>query len=300
MKVVPTDLQNHLNTRETTLAWCWKITRTDGEVLGFTNHDRQLSFDGTDYEASTGMLGTEIESSLGLSVDNMDVEGAVDSVAITEADLIAGKFDDASIDLYLVNWADVSQRMLMKTGNLGQIKRGKVSFQAEVRGLAARLQQRRGRLYQYACDAKVGDSRCTVNLESGTYKGSGTVTSTDGSVNIVASGLGSYTNGWFSRGRLTWTSGNNDGETREVKIHSNYDGVVSIILWAPTAQEIQNGDTFEVRAGCDKMFATCKAKFNNAVNFRGFPHMPGQDFVIFYPNGLDRDLDGGGRFNGED
>ena len=39
------------------------------------------------------------------------------------------------------------------------------------------------------------------------------------------------------------------------------------------------GDTFTVTAGCDKQFATCQAKFANAVNFRGFPHMPGNDFI---------------------
>lgn len=296
MRDIPAGLQNHLNTRQTTLAWCWRITRRDGTVMGFTNHDRTLTFDGTQFKASTGMLGTEVESSLGLSVDNMDVEGAIDSNDITEEDLIAGRYDNAQIEVYLVNWEDVSQRLLLKSGNLGEVKRGKVLFTAEVRGLAAILQQKKGRLYQYTCDAKLGDARCGINLEDPQYKGSGTVTSTDGSASMIVSGLGSFANKWFSRGKITWTSGENTGLTMEVKSHVNSSGSVTISLWAPMPFTIAPGDQFEIRAGCDKLFSTCKAKFDNAVNFRGFPHMPGQNFILFYANKGDPNLDGEGNF----
>ncbi len=34
---------------------------------------------------------------------------------------------------------------------------------------------------------------------------------------------------------------------------------------------------------CDKRFATCRDDFSNTENFRGFPHIPGPDFVLAGP-----------------
>ncbi len=298
---IPPALQTHLETRETTLAWCWRITRLDGVVLGFTNHDRTLSFDSTDFEASTGFLGTEIESQLGMSVDNMDVYGAVDSVKIVEGDIEAGLFDAAEIEVFLVNWSDVSQRVMMKKGNLGEVKRGKVMFQTEVRGISSQLQQVKGRVYQYSCDALLGDSRCAKGGLSGpSFTGTGTVADTNGYSSLSATGLGSYSNNWFTRGKITFTSGLNNGVAREIKSHFNTDGVTSVSLWEPLPFELSPGDTFTIRAGCDKTFKMCKAKFANANNFRGFPHIPGGDTVRSYANIGDPNFDGGGNFVNKD
>lgn len=296
MRDVPVALRAHLDTGQTTLAWCWKITRKDGTVLGFTNHDRTLTFGGVDYEASTGMLGSEAESNLGLSVDNMEVQGAVESDRITEQDLVGGKYDDADIELILVNWADTSQRLVMKVGNLGEVTRGKTLFQAELRGLAQKMQQSRGRLFSYQCDADFGDSRCKINATTSTFKGSGTVDSTNGSSTIIATGLNAYADQWFTRGKLTFTSGLNNGLSFEVKLHRFTSGVCALTLWVPAVFTIAETDTFDIIAGCDKLFSTCVEKFNNAVNFRGFPHMPGNSFVVLYANRGDKNMDGNGLF----
>lgn len=297
---IPTALQTHLNSRVTTVCWCWRITRADGTVLGFTNHDRDLTFDSTTFEASTGFLGTEIESQIGMSVDNMDVYGAVDSTRIKETDLEAGKYDNAAVEVFLVNWSDVSQRVTMKKGNLGEVKRGKVLFQTEVRGIAHELQQTKGRLYEYRCDAQLGDTRCGKDISGATYTGSGTVTSTNGYSILVASGLDLYVDGWFTRGKITFTSGNNDTLTMEIKSHYNRDGIVTISVWEPFPFEITAADTFTIKAGCDKLFRTCKAKFNNAARHRGFPHIPGSNTIIQYANTGDPNFDGGGNFLGKD
>ena len=298
---IPAGLQTHLETRETTIAWCWKITLTTGTVLGFTNHDRPLTFGGTTYEASTGFLGTEIESQLGMSVDNMDVFGAVDSTNITEADIAAGRYDNAPVEVYLVNWTDVSQRVIMKKGNLGEVKRGAVMFQTEVRGISHEIQNTKGRVYEYGCDALLGDGRCKKSgLSGSTYTGTGTVSSTNGYSSLTATGLGSYSNSWFSRGLLTFTSGANDTLSREVKAHFNTDGVVSISLWEPLPFEVEVADTFTVRAGCDKTFKMCKARFNKADNFQGFPHIPGSNTIIHYATIGEANFDGGGNFLGKD
>src|SRR5262249_58196505 len=86
--------------------------------------------------------------------------------------------------------------------------------------------------------------------------------------------------GWFVRGLVTFASGPNAGRSQEVKRHTLAGTDATIELWQPMARAIAAGDTFTVTAGCDKQLATCKARFANAINFRGFPHMPGPDYIL--------------------
>jgi len=280
MKQLPAGLQSHLNAGATTLCWCWRLTRADGQQLGFTDHDRDLSFDGTAFEADSGFTASEVASSVGLSVDNMDAQGALQSDHLSEIDLAKGLYDNAVVEVWRVNWADPSERVLMRKGNLGEVALNDGAFLAEIRGLAHALNQKQGRVYQAGCDADLGDDRCGVNLESGAFKGSGTVASVVTGSRFTASGLGGFGGGWFTRGFLVWDTGGNAGAKFEVKLHTSAGGEVQIGLWQTPVAAISIGDTFTIRAGCDKQFATCKAKFANVANFRGFPHIPGNDFVL--------------------
>jgi uncharacterized phage protein (TIGR02218 family) len=291
MKSLSSSLQSHLNSGATTLAWCWRLTRRDGAVQGFTDHDRDLVFDATTVAAATGFTASEIKDTVGLSVDNLEVESALSSASLNEDDLAAGLYDDAAIEIWRVNWADTSQRVLMRSGSIGEVRRAGSAFAAEVRGLAHYLQQPKGRLFQYACDADLGDARCTVDVDDPAFKGTGTVVTAASRRRLTASGLDSFAADWFTRGLLTFTTGANTGRAQEVRRHSV--SPVTIELWQPFAQAIAAGDTFTVTAGCDKQLATCQAKFANAVNFRGFPHMPGNDFVAAIARPGDPANDGG-------
>lgn len=279
MKPLSPEFQAHLDGGATTLAWAWRLTRADGTRLGFTDHDRDLSFDGTPFEAATGFTATEIKDSIGLGTDNLDVDGALRSDALNEDDLAAGLFDNAIVEIWRVNWADVSQRVLMRKGTLGEVSRTGAAFTAEVRGLAQQLQQPKGRLYQYACDADLGDTRCKVDLNAPSMRGLGTVAAVSGMRQIAATGLGTFAGGWFTRGRLEFASGANVGRAQDVRTHAISGGLATFELWQPFAHAIAPGDTFRVTAGCDKHFATCQARFGNGVNFRGFPHIPGSDVL---------------------
>ncbi len=292
MRTLPSGLQAHLDSGATTLCWCWRLTRDDGLVLGFTNHDENLNLDGTLFEAAAGFHGTEISSSLGLSVDNLDVSGALQSARLNEGDLAGGLFDDAQVEIFLVNWQDTTQRVLIRQGNLGEVKRGNLSFEAEVRGLAHKLNQPFGRLFQYPCDADLGDQRCTVDLTAAQFKANGQVSVTDDRRRFFVTGLETYAANWFERGKLSWITGANANLAMEVKVHRINQGAHVIELWQPMANDIALNDTFTVTAGCDKQFPTCQEKFSNAANFRGFPQMPGNDFAISYPNKSDGTNDG--------
>jgi uncharacterized phage protein (TIGR02218 family) len=282
MRVLSAGLQDHLDSGATTLCWCWRITRNDGVKLGFTDHDRDLAFDGTTFEAASGFTGTEISGAVGLNVDTLDVEGALKSERLNEADLAAGLYDNALIEIYRVNWADPDQRVLMRYGNLGEVARGQQHFRCEVRGLAHELQQPKGRIVQFACDADLGDARCKFDLSQSAFRSDdGVVASVESSPRrFAASGLGAYANNWFTGGLITWLSGANEGRPTEVKLHAKSGSAVTIELWQRMAEPIGVGDNFRVTAGCDKQFATCRAKFANTANFRGFPHVPGNDFLL--------------------
>lgn len=117
--------------------------------------------------ASTGFLPRAIKSGADLSVDNLDVDGFLDDDALKAEDLTAGRFDGAEIDIFLVNWADLSQgRVLLRRGTLGEVKRADNRFSAEIRGVANRLQQVSGKLYSRLCRADLGSAECTVALTS--------------------------------------------------------------------------------------------------------------------------------------
>ncbi|MEJ8573116.1 DUF2163 domain-containing protein [Microbaculum marinum] len=299
MKSLSPLLQAHLAGPVTTLCWCWKVVRTDTTVLGFTDHDRAVAVDGTTYEAATGFVATEIDSSLGLSVDTLDVEGALSSSAIGEADLRAGLYDGAAIEVWRVNWADPDQRVLMRAGTIGEVRRGELAFTAELRGLAQALDQALGRTYRRTCDADLGDARCAVDLDDPAFKATATVVSCidDRVLTVAAFAEGDFAPGWFRHGRLTWTGGANAGQSVEVREHTVEAAGIVLTQWQQAAFTIEPGDTFTVTAGCDKTFATCRTKFANRANFRGFPHMPGNDRAFSYVVGDSGENDGGSFFS---
>jgi uncharacterized phage protein (TIGR02218 family) len=135
MKSLPPGLQAHLDEGTTTLAWCWRIVRSDGVTFGFTDHDRPLAFEGTTFEPESGFTASELRSSADLSVDAQDAEGVLRSDRITETDILDGRWDNAEVEVWRVNWSDTSQRVLLRRGAIGQIRRGRLAFVAEVRSL---------------------------------------------------------------------------------------------------------------------------------------------------------------------
>ncbi|MCL1629898.1 DUF2163 domain-containing protein [Roseibaca sp. V10] len=282
MKQLDPALQTHLDEGTTTLAWCWRIIRADGVAFGFTDHDRVLVFDGTEFEPESGFAASEIRAGSDLSVDAQDAEGVLSSDRITETDILDGRWDAAEVELWRVNWADTNQRVLMRRGAVGQIRRGRMAFVAEVRSLAHVLGQTVGRTFQAGCDARLGDARCGVDLENPAFKGAGTVVDPLRDRAFTASGLSGFASGWFAFGTVEWTSGDNAGRRAEVLTHDLVDGMAILTLLEAPVRPIAEGDNFTIRAGCDKRLETCSAKFANIANFRGFPHIPGQDTILRY------------------
>jgi uncharacterized phage protein (TIGR02218 family) len=279
MRPVPSALQTKLDSGVTTLARCWKVLRRDGMVMGFTDHDRDLVVGGVTFRAGTGFSSSEAASRFDLSVDGAEISGALADDSLGDADLAAGRYDAAQVETWLVDWSEPSLKVLTARATLGEVRREGRAFVAELRGLADLLSQESGRLYTARCGADLGDARCKVDLTNPALRGTGTVGVIEGSSIFVASGLDGFADGWFSLGRLLWSSGANNGLAIEIKEHR----LARLTLWQAMPEGIAIGDAFTVTAGCDKSFATCRARFANTDNFRGFPQIPGNDFLIGSP-----------------
>lgn len=282
MRTIPPALQTKLDSGVTTLCRCWVIRRADGVMQGFTDHDEDIAFGVVTCRAGSGLIGSEVTQKLGLAVDSSELSGALADDTLNDADLAAGRYDAATIEIWLVDWNEPALRVLLAKGTLGEVRREGQAFTAEVRGLSDRLSQESGRLYTAMCSADLGDGRCKIDLANPAFRGAGAVISPDAMSVFTASGLDGFEDGWFTAGRLTFTSGANSGQSVEVKTHRKA-GAVHLELWQAMPEPIAAGALFIVTAGCDKRFQTCQSRFNNAVNFRGFPHIPGNDFVIAHP-----------------
>lgn len=263
----------------TRLCACWRFTRGDGEVFGATDHDRALAFEGVTFAPAAGLAGATFESSSGLAPGRCAAEGAVSLDFVSEADIDAGVWDGAQVDVWRVDWEAPEHRVMIWSGRLSEISRQGAAFSAELVSLKADLERRIGRVYSRSCDAEVGDVRCGVDLTDGAFRAEGVVSDVIGAQRFLASGLDGVEHAWFTGGVLTWTDGANAGRAARVLRHAGSE----IELARAPRFAVAEGDTFAVTAGCDKSFAMCGARFANRVNFRGFPHMPGPEAVLVGP-----------------
>ena len=298
MKAVPPALAAHLATGATTLAYCWRVTRRDDTVLGFTEHDRDLTYAGTLFRASSGFTASQLSQSLDLSVDNMNAAGALSSDDLTEADILAGRYDDAAVELFWVNWADPTQGLTIAAGNLGELTRMGVAFSAEFRSIANRLNQKIGTTCERFCSANLGDDRCRVDLTAPAYRAAVTARTAGTGSEITVAGLSAFAADWFSFGTLAFTGGANAGLRFDIKAQLRTSGIDVLQLWRPVPFPVAPGDGATAVAGCRKSFSTCRTKFGNFANFRGFPHIPGTDVVTRYAVQGALDASGGSLFAG--
>ncbi len=274
MRTASSNLTAHLAGEVTSLAICWQLTLVGGTVMGFTDHTSDLTISSVLYKAATGFSPTSVETKDKFSVDNLDVAGILDTAAITEVDIMAGKYDFAEILIFMVNVTDLTQGIVThRRGWLGEVSLKNGQFVAEVRGLAQKLQQNIVELFSPTCRAVFGDGRCKANLASYTVGGTvNTITSRQ----VFISTAMTQAAGYFSGGEIQWLTGANAGRRMEIKEFSN----TQFTLVLPMPNNVAAGDTFNAIAGCDKTIGTCATRFSNAVNFRGEPYVPGMDKML--------------------
>ncbi|MEM1074964.1 MAG: DUF2163 domain-containing protein [Pseudomonadota bacterium] len=277
------ELKAHLESGLTTLAHAWAIERKDGVILGFTDHDQDLQFGGVTYRADTGLSALSLAQSTGLSVDNTDALGALSDLSIREDDIEQGRFDEAKVRAWLVNWQDVSQRFLQFRATIGELRRADGGFEAELRGLTEMLNRPLGRVYQKPCTAVLGDEKCGVNVLSPAFSVALPVEYVDRSRIFQWQSIAGFEPGWFNRGRLEVLDGAGAGLWGMIKQDVLIGDTRMIELWEPIRSPLIAGERVRIIAGCDKRNSTCRAKFGNLLNFQGFPDLPGDDWLLAVP-----------------
>lgn len=276
-------LQTHLDSGATTIARAWSVTRADGVVLGFTDHDADLAFDGVTFAANAGLSARALEQVTGLAVDNSEAVGALRDAGLSESDIMAGRYDGAALVIWQVNWADVAQRQILFRGSLGEITRAGGAFRAELRGLSEALNTQGGRVYHAACAAVLGDGACRFDLNTPGYFVQVPLVAVSGA-ELRFAAVASVSAGWFAHGRALVQSGQAAGLTGLVRHdQTGADGARIITLWDSIRAPLVAGDMVRLEAGCDKQADSCRLKFANFLNFRGFPHIPGDDWMTAYP-----------------
>jgi uncharacterized phage protein (TIGR02218 family) len=277
------DLLAHLGGQVTTLARAWQIVRRDGVTLGFTDHDEDITLQGAAFKASSGLAAKALQSTTGLSVDNTEAVGALSDAGIDESDLIAGLYDGAAVTIWLLNWANTAQNMIEFRGTFGEVSRSGGAFKVDLRGQTEALNTLQGRVYQRGCDAVLGGAACKFDLSALGFTTTLVVESVGEDGEIALAGAADQPEGWFQLGRFAVQSGAAQGQTGMIKSDRAQGSARHIVLWQ-TLTTLAPGDIVLLQAGCDRTGATCKAKFNNLVNFQGFPHIPGEDWQISYPS----------------
>jgi len=287
-------LAAHLATGVSTTCRAWALTRRDGVVMGFTDHDRALAFEGIAFRPETGMSARAVTAGTGLAVDNTEALGALSDAAIREEDIEAGRYDGAGVRAWIVNWRDVAQRMVIFAGTVGDIRRAGGAFEAELRGLTDALNVPLGRVYQTRCSAVLGDRDCTFDLDTPGYVAERVAEQVTQNRVFRFAKMAGFAEGWFRHGVLKVQGGAARGLQGMIK-RDRMEGAARVIeLWHPLGAAVARGDALRIEAGCDKRRETCQVKFSNILNFQGFPDIPGDDWVITDPTKSPR-LDGGSR-----
>jgi uncharacterized phage protein (TIGR02218 family) len=258
----------------TSMALCWRLERRDGAGIGLTSHDRPLVLEGTMFEPAPGMMPAAITRSLGLEPSSSEVAGALSSDALEESDLALGRWDGANLQLTVIDWSDTAtDPIALLGGEIGAVAIKDEDFAADLTGAAARLDDPVCPATSPECRAHFGDKACRIDLAGRTL-----------SANIVGINGAELTfdqllDDRFVFGRLRYMSGRNCGITSVILA---VNGAVVQVRDLPRAP-VDAGCRVELREGCDKRFATCVSRFDNAVNFRGEPHLPGNDLLTRYP-----------------
>jgi uncharacterized phage protein (TIGR02218 family) len=275
MKVLTTAIQNMITSNALTLATCWRVQLLNGTVYRFTDHDRDLVVASETYDAESGFRRSAVAADATLAVPNLQIIGFVDQ--INKADLDRGLWDFAEVRVFLVNYLDPDSGIIaLRRGWIGEVIVDDTGeYQAELRGLAQVLTNNVGELYSPECRAQLGDDRCRVDLTAFTFPchaGTGSTKSA-----LIHTGL-TQADGYFDTGTIVGTSGLNNGVKREVLYWLG--GTLVPFLNFP--YDVTVGDTFNAVAGCNKTTNTCINKFNNILNFRGEPFVPGADALLDY------------------
>jgi uncharacterized phage protein (TIGR02218 family) len=292
MRTLTPAFAQHIREPVTTLAVCWRIVKSTGELVLGTQHDRDITVSISQhsivdltgiYRAQAAITGSDVKSGSDMSVDNMEVEGAADrtgdevTIDISVHDIEAGTLDNAPVTVFMVNWNDPDAgQAILRRGQLGALARDSHGrYRTEVRGLAQLLAQNVGYVYQETCNVvRFGDSRCQYDVESIRIEAPLTAVASNKQFSIAEPGAAPPA-GYPLGGEVLFVSGDNTGYLREVKSMTVAGGELEVELYEELPAPVEVGDQIQLTPGCDRRWSTCRL-YNNLANFRGWGvYIPG-------------------------
>lgn len=285
---MPAPLLAALSASPRKAAECVVIEARDGTRVRFTSWNRPQTIDlGEGFgaeECSASMVLSAATLSVGLDASYFEVTGALDAV-VTEAGVNGGKWDDATAWLVRISPGVSGVSPVLK----GKVREPRVvgdTFVFEVRNVADVLNQELGTTVSAYCNASFGDARCTYAVPVV----AATVTAVTDALRLSVSYAGTYADDFFNLGKITFTSGGLDGVISDnlFDFASDGDGAGSLVLFEPLPALPAVGDTLDLRIGCAKIRRSDDATvrtclfYDNVINFRGFPDVPGSAQVLTY------------------
>ncbi len=276
MHKISSQLQESFALSTTSIATCWHLQLKNGSTFGFTNMDFALEVDGIKYHADSGFYPGSLLTSKQLKEDDFEAYGILDSQLINEKDILKGLYDDAQVMIFLVDYLNPAHgKVVIRSGYIGNIQIKGQQFIAKICGPIQACDKTIGIHYSPLCRAKFGDDRCKMCKTS--FSKTGIISEVLSEIKFSDPSR-TETENYFAFGEITFQSGLNTGFTTEIR--SSIAQVIELML--PLPDPLQIGDRYTIIAGCDKQFSTCTTKFNNALNFRGEPHIPQSDRISLF------------------
>ncbi len=250
-----------------------KIERLDGTVLGLTNHDRDLRVEDVIYHGKSKLDPSETQKQIGLQSDDMDVLAVIDHDIIRSEDIRMGLFDDAAVEYFLFDWENNKTLHHIFSGVISKIDYSERMFRAEMDWRFSKLNHVFGQSYTEYCSAQFCDQKCGLDEAKFTYQ---TRIHHSDSNQIWIENMDFR--GTLKGGRVEFVSRPEKISRYAIQEQSSEGRLIKLKLWNPVKFKIKEGEKIRLTLGCDKQFSTCK-NFKNTQNFRGFPHMPGEEVL---------------------
>lgn len=270
MRSIPSNL--YADIQDGTICNIVKITLQNGTVHAYTDFDSNIVYGGVTYIPAPGLQKVKMTLTPNSEVSNQELASAW--VDAPEEDLLGGRFDSAAVEVSWISWKNPHYGLFtVFNGKLGEISWSDVGFKADIFSNMKDLEKNIGEVFTANCRHSLYSTSspgligfCGVDKVSFTTTGNVTaIVKNRWKFQITTSAAADF----YSGGKITFTSGSNNSISFSIK---NFEDS-TVDLFLPTSFPIVVGDTFTISAGCDKTLATCKSKFNNVVNYGGFPHI---------------------------
>jgi len=276
-------------TRLRTLAYFVQINLINGDFIGFSDFNQDLTFNGVTYYATNTTEATASSQNLGLNIDNIRIKLLIDTPdsilgrGITERHLRSGILDDSPVRVFLADYTNPTVgQITILNGFIGESNVSNGYLDIEVNSTTQKLSRGLSRVTSPVCPFEFGGAECALNLPASGLEFANVpvllVTELPDRTNILLNHPG-FT-AFFQFGFIEVETGSNRGMRATILDVVNN----AIAINDPLLVPLTTSDTVTIRASCAKTRNACTG-YNNILRFGGFfvggNWNPGIDGITF-------------------